>query len=75
MVAAALHNLALIKRAQGNLEDAEKLCLEALAMRRKLQGAESPEIAASLDNLALISAQPETATGGRIPQHPRRGCP
>ena len=39
---------------QGKLQEADQTSRQALTMRRKLLGNEHPEVAASLDNLALI---------------------
>ncbi len=39
---------------KGQLDEAEKLLRESLAMHRKLQGNENPDVGASLNNLASV---------------------
>jgi hypothetical protein len=53
-VAASLTTLAEIHRAQGRLDDAERLHRRALSIREAQLGREHPEVAASLNHLAVL---------------------
>jgi tetratricopeptide (TPR) repeat protein len=53
-LAASLHNLAEIYRAQGHYTKAEPLVLRALAMRERLFGPDHADVTASLNTLALL---------------------
>jgi tetratricopeptide (TPR) repeat protein len=55
-LAASLVNLAVVRRAQGNLPDAIDLQQQALAIREKTLGVDHPEVAASLNSLAALHA-------------------
>ena len=50
----ALNNLADLRHSQGDLEEAERLYADALARREAALGAEHPETAASVNNLAVL---------------------
>jgi serine/threonine protein kinase/tetratricopeptide (TPR) repeat protein len=52
-LATGINNLGLILSAQGCLTNAEKMCLQALEMRRKVPGCEL-DVAASLDAVAEV---------------------
>jgi tetratricopeptide (TPR) repeat protein len=52
--AAALNDLGLMLRDQGDYGQSEKLLEESLAMKRLLLGQKHPEIALALNNLALV---------------------
>jgi tetratricopeptide (TPR) repeat protein len=52
--AAAVNDLGLLLRDQGDYDESERLLREALAMERKLVGEKHPELALSLNNLALV---------------------
>lgn len=57
-VAASLVNLAVVRRAQGDIAGALELQNEALAIREKMLGADHPAVASSLNNIAgLYSAE------------------
>ncbi len=49
-----LNNLANILRTKGQLDEAEKLLRESLAIDRKLLGNEHPVVALELNNLAVV---------------------
>ncbi len=51
-IAQSLNNLAQVYHAEGRLDDAAALKVEALEMFRKLYGRQHPLVAAALDNLA-----------------------
>jgi tetratricopeptide (TPR) repeat protein len=53
-VAASLVNLAVVRRAQGDLPGALQLQQEALAIREKQLGPENPEVATSLNSIAAL---------------------
>jgi len=53
-VALSLNNLASIYRARGDLDEAERSCLEALAIQRKLLGEAHPDIAQAMHNVAIL---------------------
>jgi len=55
-VAQALYNLAILRRHQGNLDDAEDLYKRALAIREHEQGPNHADIAVVLNNLAGLKA-------------------
>ena len=46
--------MALLYVSQGRYTEAEPLFIQALDMRKKLLGAEHPDVASSLNNLALL---------------------
>ena len=50
------HNLARCTAKQGKYADAEGLYKRALAIREKALGADHPDVASTLDNLAILSA-------------------
>jgi tetratricopeptide (TPR) repeat protein len=52
--AAALNDLGLMLRDQGDYDQSEKLLQESLAMKRRLLGEKHPELALALNNLALV---------------------
>ena len=52
--AAALNDLGLLYRDQGDYDQSERLLRESLAMERRLLGDKHPELALSLNNLALV---------------------
>src|SRR5262245_61966487 len=56
-VAASLSNLAVVRRAQGDTAAAIDLQREALAIRERTLGSESPEVASTLTSLAALYAQ------------------
>ncbi|MBN2170228.1 MAG: CHAT domain-containing protein [Candidatus Krumholzibacteriota bacterium] len=53
-VAAGLHDLATLLRAQGEYADGEAAFREALALRESLLGAEHPDVASTLNGLAAL---------------------
>ncbi|MFN6566954.1 tetratricopeptide repeat protein [Dendronalium sp. ChiSLP03b] len=53
-LATSLTKLALLYNSQGKYSEAEPLCIQALALRRKLLGEEHLSVATSLNNLALL---------------------
>ncbi len=53
-LASSLNNLARVLCQQDKLPEAEERCKEGLAMRRKLLGDKDPDVAISLEDLALI---------------------
>ena len=55
-LAAALSSLGAVRRAQGELDQAERSQREALDLRRKVSGEESLDVAESLNNLAGVLA-------------------
>ena len=54
LVASSLNNLAALYDSQGRYSEAEPLCVEALAMRKKMLGEEHPSVATSINNLAFL---------------------
>lgn len=52
--AAALNDLGLMLRDQGDYAQSEQLLMEALVMERKLLGAKHPDLALALNNLAQV---------------------
>jgi tetratricopeptide (TPR) repeat protein len=50
----SLNNLCGIELAQGNLDEAERLCTRALEIRQRLLGASHPFVGSTLQELALI---------------------
>ena len=50
----SLNNLALLYRAQGQYAKAEPLYQRALGIREKALGPEHPDVARSLNNLAVL---------------------
>jgi tetratricopeptide (TPR) repeat protein len=55
-MAQTLYRLAILRRQQGELGEAERLYLRALAIREKEQGSNHPDVAATLNNLAGLKA-------------------
>jgi tetratricopeptide (TPR) repeat protein len=53
-VALNLNNLAAIAEARGNTAQAESLYLRSLQIREKVLGSDHPQVATSLNNLALL---------------------
>jgi tetratricopeptide (TPR) repeat protein len=53
-LAASLSNLALVRRAQGDLAAAIDLQQQALALREKVLGPEHPDVASTLNSLAAL---------------------
>ncbi|MBI1354631.1 MAG: tetratricopeptide repeat protein [Acidobacteria bacterium] len=53
-VAQNLSDMAMLLRDEGDYDGAERLAREALAMRRKVFGADRPEVSASLHNLGTV---------------------
>ncbi|CAK5116208.1 unnamed protein product [Meloidogyne enterolobii] len=53
-VSATLNNLAVLHGKRGKYKDAEPLCKRALEIREKVLGADHPDVAKQLNNLALI---------------------
>jgi tetratricopeptide (TPR) repeat protein len=49
-----LNNLAGLYKSQGRYSDAEPLYSDALAMRKRLFAGDHPDVATSLNNLALL---------------------
>jgi|FLOH01.1.fsa_nt_gi eukaryotic-like serine/threonine-protein kinase len=56
-LATTLNNLGMAYQTSGRLDEAEKLFLESLAMRRRILPADHPHLAGSLNNLGLIEEQ------------------
>ena len=54
-MATALNNMALLYEAQGRYGEAEPLYKRSLAIREKALGPEHPDVATSLDSLAVLS--------------------
>jgi tetratricopeptide (TPR) repeat protein len=66
-VAASLVNLAVVRRAQGDVAGALQLQQEALAVREKQLGPEHPDVATSLNSIAaLYSAQDDYAAAAPL---------
>ncbi len=55
-IASSLVNLAVVRRAQGDLGGALDLQQQALALREKAQGPEHPDVATSLNSIAALHA-------------------
>ncbi len=55
-LASTLYNLAIIRRQEGALTEAEQLYSRALAIHERQQGPEHPDIAMVLNNLAAVEA-------------------
>jgi len=54
--AGTLYNLAILRRRQGALMEAERLYRKALAIREREQGPNHPDVAVILNNLAALAA-------------------
>jgi len=66
-MAASLVNLAVVRRAQGDIAGALQLQREALAIREKQLGPEHPDVATSLNSIAaLYSAQDDYAAAAPL---------
>lgn len=55
-MAGTLYRLAILRRQQGQLAEAERLYLRSLAIREKEQGPNHPDVATTLNNLAGLKA-------------------
>jgi len=53
-IASTLYNLAILRRQQGSLAEAERLYRRALAIREQEQGPTHPDVAVILNNLAAL---------------------
>jgi tetratricopeptide (TPR) repeat protein len=53
-LATTIYNLAILRRQQGSLAEAERLYRKALAIREQEQGPAQPEVAVILNNLAAL---------------------
>jgi len=55
-LAATLYNLAILRRQQGQLAEAEQLYRRSLEIRERLEGSKHPDVAITLNNLAALRA-------------------
>jgi tetratricopeptide (TPR) repeat protein len=55
-LAASLYNLAILRREQGKLPEAEGLYRRSLEIRERVEGADHPDVATTLNNLAGLKA-------------------
>jgi tetratricopeptide (TPR) repeat protein len=53
-LATALYDLAILRRRQGKLAEAERLYRRSLDIRERLEGPDHPDVAATLNNLASV---------------------
>ena len=72
-LATALNDLALVMERQSKRDEVEALYRESLAIRRKRLGNDSPSVAQSLNNIALLYVVPKESgsSGAAASRGPR----